>query len=315
MDQIFNELSVSTCYSDKYAARPGMEMAIEVSLALVEEGMSKTIRTTRDFNTRFLADNYTVANWTTDKEVNKEIKLYFLTHATKSPYIDNFWEQHEDQGENLVEYYFDGEKALGLGLAHLWDIFSISLVGDNRFSEIDIILSEYLLTGENEESRSITVSTFSTPEHVERNKDAIHEGLRNNIHCGLDLIEKAEEMLTYLSFCPNAVDQIYSLRGSEEFFFEATRHLFILNETMREWDGGDFSPELNFSSESKSTMSNKKFIQKRTFRCSDDVKRTFTLHSKIMSENKRIYFFPIPEDKIVHIGHVGDHLPTTKFKK
>jgi hypothetical protein len=176
-----------------------------------------------------------------------------------------------------------------------------------------VVLSEYRVIGNEESFNDLSVFTFSKTKQIEAHKDSIKESLCSIINCGMDIIRNAKEMLPFLSFCPKAVDQIKELRGSEQFFPEVLNHLFILNATMREWSGGSYSPHVDFSTESPSTMSNKEHAQKRTFMCNDNIERQFRLHSKIKSANKRIYFFPQPEQRIVHIGHVGDHLPTTKF--
>lgn len=312
MDQIFNELSVSACYPDKYAAQAGMEVAVDVSLCLAKLGMSKTIRTTSDFKMRYLASGYTIDQWSRDKNINKEKRLHFLAYATKSPYIEYFYEEKE-QGDELFEYRYGKDIALGLGLAYLWGISSISLGGDDRFIDGKVAISEYRVIGAEESNNNILVFTFSKTEQVELCKDSIQQCLCCNINNGRDLIKNAKEMLPYLSFSQKAIDQVRGFWGSEQFFHEALHHLFILNRTMREWTEGTFTPNLDFSTESPSTMKNRAYTRQRFFMCDDQIERQFRLHTKIKSANKRIYFFPIPEKKVVHIGYIGDHLPTTKF--
>ena len=312
MDQIFNELSVSACYPDRYAAQEGMDLAIDVSIAMSKLGMSKNIRTTSDFTLRFLANDYSVAEWARDRNGNKEKKIHFLTYATKSPYIESFYDG-QGQGDELFEFLFGQDLALGLGLAYLWNTSSISLSGDLRFFQESVTLSECKLTAEEVTHKDVSVFTFSKILQVESHKDVILASLQGSIFNGQALIENSQDMLPYLSFGPTAIDQIKELRGSEQFFYEVISHLFILNKNMREWTTGPFSPELDFSTESESTMNNTGYARKRLFLCMDGIERQYRLHSKIKSANKRIYFFPIPEQKVVHIGHVGEHLPTTKY--
>lgn len=169
------------------------------------------------------------------------------------------------------------------------------------------------MTAEEETSSNVSVFTFSNIHQVELHKDLILKSLQGTIRNGQSLIENVQEMLPYLSFGSKAIEQAREFRGSELFFHEVLHHLFILNKTMLEWTEGPFTPTLDFSSESKSTLEREEYAKMRDFLCKDGIKRQFTLHSKIKSANKRIYFFPIPEQKIVHIGYVGDHLPTTKY--
>lgn len=312
MDQIFNELSVSACYPDKYAAQKGMDLAVDVSIAIAKLGMAKIIRTTSDFTMRALANGYSVAEWARDRTGSKEKKLYFLTYATKSPYIESFYEETE-QSDELFEFRFGQDLALGLGLAYLWGASSISLSGDPRFTQENVTLSECRFSSVEEISSSVSTLTFSQIHQVESHKDFILNTLQKAVLSGQSLIHNAQEMLPYLSFGSKAIDQVRELRGSEQFFHEVINHLFILNNTMREWTVGPFTPDLDFSSESESTMNNTEYARKRIFVCDDGIERQFRLHSKIKSANKRIYFFPLPDQQIVHIGHIGKHLPTTQY--
>ncbi|GAB6057283.1 hypothetical protein [Desulfonatronum parangueonense] len=313
MDQIFNELSVSSCYIDKYAAQKGMDLAIEVSVAIARLGMSKTIRTTKDFTLRYLTKGYSVAEWARDKTVNKEKKWYFITHATKSPYIECFYEDKE-QCDELLEYRFEEEIAFGLGLAYVWGSSTFSLLGDTRFTQGKVNISEFKVTEEGETNNIISVLTFTTPDQVDAHAQIIIHNLKRLLHNGQSLVDNAKEMLPYLSLCSKAIDQLSILRGSETFFQDIVNHLFVLNATMMVWTAGPFTPGLDFSSESESTMNNPEYAQKRIFLCTDGIERQFKLHSKIKSSNQRIYFLPIPEQRIVHIGYVGDHLSTTRFR-
>jgi len=114
--------------------------------------------------------------------------------------------------------------------------------------------------------------------------------------------------------CDSASKQIEELRGSEQFFPEVIRHLRILNKTMAAYTDGPFEPTaINWSVDSHSTL--EQYSDCRTFRCNDGNNRTFSYHSKILSANKRIYFFPFVDEKVVHIGYIGDHLPTVKYRR
>jgi hypothetical protein len=312
MDQIFNELSVSACYTDAFSARQGMEVAVDVGRALATLGMSKTIRTTRDFGQRLLAPGYSVDNWKIDNGGDREKKIYFLIHATKSPYIEDFYDAQE-QSDELIEFRFDDALAKGLGLSHLWKIVSISLAGDSRFEQAAVALAEHRVSSEGESLEEVSVITFSRLAQLDPHRDFILARLRMSIANGPQLMTEAKELLPRLAVGKKAAEQLEGFRGSEQCFPEIVNHLFELNSAMLIWSGGPFSPCLDFSTESESTMNNASFAAKRRFLCTDDIERTFKLHSKIKSANKRIYFYPVPEEKVVHIGYVGDHLPTTNY--
>jgi hypothetical protein len=137
--------------------------------------------------------------------------------------------------------------------------------------------------------------------------------LRNPIKSGKDLVEKTDTLYSYLRLSKNSIQQMNALSGNEQYFHEIIRHLEILNDTMSEWSEGVYQPGgIIWSPDSQTTM--QQFGKQREFVCFDGEKRRFSLHSKLMGAIKRIYFMPILRDKVVHIGYVGDHLPTTTYR-
>ena len=314
MDQIFNELSVSKCYENVYKAREGMINSIEVSRALRKKGFSSIIRTTEDFSLRELAAEYTVYGWALDKDVDNDVRIEFLTLSTKRPYIEALLEE-DTQESNLHEFIYEEKPALGLGLAYLWDSPSISLNGDSRFTRDPVnIIHRQLTDAEEISDQTIEVCTLSSLEQVNMRSAWIMERLQRLIQSGKDLINKKEDIFPHLFFCQNALGQLSVFTGSEQYFPEVIRHLFIIEETTQNWSNGPFELRgITYSGESTETMKRKKYRGMRIFECQDGRLITFSLHTKIRSANKRIYFHPDPVNRIVYIGYVGTHLPTTNF--
>lgn len=314
MEQIFNELSVNNGYPDKYAAKDGFEKSLKLSARMCELGFDKTIRTTKGFAQRNLTDNFSIYNWATDRLMgcDRDLQRYFLVSATKAPFIEDFFTEHEDKG-SLVEFKCSNEKALGLGLAYLWRTFVLSLDCDEQFCNDKIELNFISLSNEATGDENIEVLSIWSPEQVNRLEPQLRSILRNPIKTGKELIDKLCAFFPNLQLGLNTVGQLKHLTGNEQFFQEIVRHFEVLNDTMQQWIEGPFLVGgISWSTESESTM--QKFGNQRDFVCSDGISRRFSLHSKLISANKRIYFFPIPENKTVHIGYIGDHLPTTKYK-
>ena len=315
MDQIFNELSVSSSYADQYVARTGMENTIAVSIGLSARGFSPDIRTREGFCTRELAAKYTVGQWAVDRSVDNDIRRYFLTHATKAPYVEILVQENEDP-EEIYEFLFDGEEALGLGLASLWKSPSLSLCGDDRFATDPVLINQRVLKDGDIQEEEVEVCTLCRHEQIDIRAEWLQSRLQESVNNGNKLIENREQLLPHLRFCQNAIDQIIELNGNEQYFHEIVRHLFVLERAIREWeDGALHLGNVKFSGESESTMSNHTFRKMRIFLCQDGEERIFTLHTKIMSANKRICFLPILQERIIHIGHVGSHLPTVLYPK
>lgn len=66
------------------------------------------------------------------------------------------------------------------------------------------------------------------------------------------------------------------------------------------------------SDESESTKNNKDLMKYRLFKLPDGRKEAFTLHLKIRCY--RIYFFLDKKEKLIWIGHIGNHLGTSKWR-
>jgi hypothetical protein len=314
MDQIFNERSVSCCYTDKYAAQSGMENVITISRELSERGLSPDIRTPEDFYARKLATEYSIVQWATDNNVDIEQRRYFLTHATKAPYIESLI-QESDENRGLREFVYEGIEALGLGLAYLWDSPSLSLCGDIRFAIDPVQITQQILTDEGElHETQVDVCSLCRKDHIENRAAWLQNRLQRSVTTGNELIENREQLLPHLQFSQNAINQALQLTGNEQYFHEMVRHLFVIETAIREWQSGALRlGNVTYSHESQPTMDNRTLREKRQFVCQDLEKRTFSLHTKIKSANKRIYFFPLLEEQVIHIGYIGDHLPTVLY--
>jgi len=313
MDQIINELSANGTYQDRNSADRGMQQLLTVSRGIVAIGFQSSIRTTRNFVNRKLVENYSVYAWATETTTNtirRDFQRYFLTLATKSPYIEDFFDKEE--GGRLFEYQYDTETAFGVGLAELWGIPVLSLGSDAKFRVDYINATKMIIDEEGDSNQKVQVLNLWKPSQIEAFRDQLVGMIWQNVMNGKDLINELPHLLPHLKVCNNAHKQIEALRGSEQFFPEILRHLRILNKTMADYANGPFEPTgINWSVDSSSTL--KKYPECRTFFCNDGEKRIFSCHSKILSANKRIYFFPLPHEKIVYIGYLGDHLPTVNY--
>ncbi|MCL7421792.1 MAG: hypothetical protein M8364_12890 [Methylobacter sp.] len=313
MDQIFNELSASECYESKFSASEGMERLLLLSKEMRNVGFSSHLRTTRDFSQLKIAPEYTILDWVRDKSIcaNPDLQRQLLISATKSPYIEDFLEK--EQTNQIVEFKYETTQVHGLGLAYLWGTAALSLDGDRRFANDNITLQFYKVDDESEVLESIKAITISSKVHLDKNRELLKNSFFKDITSGNALLNHLSSLFPRLSIAKNATKQLKSLTGCEQYFQEIVHHFRILNETMAQWKSGSFEPEsISWSPESQSTLD--QFGAQRQFVCADEVKRLFSLHSKILSANKRIYYFPIIDQQVVHIGYVGGHLPTTKYR-
>lgn len=313
MDQIFNELSANGSYADKYAASLGIERMLELSQGLKNCGYNSTLRVVENFCQLDLSPGYTIHQWVRDRSIgaNRDLQRALLTFATRAPYVEQFIADTEKDA--IVEFLFEGQVSYGLGLAYLWNSSALSLDGDAQFLSDRIPLQFHRLDEMQETTESIAVSSISTPMQLADACNRLRTSQIASIDSGEALVSLLPELFAFLKFSPQTEKQMSALSGREQYFPEIVRHLAVIDQTMSEWHSGTFDPqEITWSPESSSTL--QQFAAPRTIVCQDGVSRLFSFHSKLMSANQRIHFYPVTSDRVVHIGYIGKHLPTSRHR-
>lgn len=317
MEVIFNELSACCCYQTIFASREGMHQLIQVMREIVNLGIERTMRTTNDFMSRSLSPSYRIVDWFNDGSVDREQRRYIRSFATRSPFLEELFRIEENNKGEILEFQFNGEPSIGLGMAFLWDTVSVSLDGDKRFSIDPIILCMKSII-KNDDAKifetQIEVCSITKIENVRIRDPWVRERVRREIRSGFGLWQRKESLLPNLIFCNNTYDQLRNIIGKEPYFPQILRHLFELNRYVSQWVSGSFSLDsISWSEESSQTLIHPKYGPLRRFLCPDGIQRTFSFHSKPTGGNIRIYFYPLQDSKIAYIGYIGDHLPTVKF--
>ena len=310
MDQIFNELSAN-CYEDKHTASTGMEKLGRISKALSDLGYSSYLLTTAGFGQLSLSPNYTIHQWLVDKRIGAErdVQRWLLTAATGTSYIENLIEGY--QSDCALEFRHLGERCQGLGLASLQQDAALSLDGDAAFLKPWVSINVLKLTDVGEDEKIVEVKSIYSEDQIDEISEETLKDRIINLSNGTELIRDSENLFPHLSFTKNAEQQLLELTGSEPYFSRIIDHLSILNETMSKWEHGQFEPKgFDWSIESEATLN--QYSKSREFACRDGGTRTFSCHSKMRGANQRIHFFPEPEERLVHIGYVGQHLPTAE---
>lgn len=313
MDQLLNELSISGGHANKYAADIAMLHLCEASDALCELGYGNAVKTPRDFASMFLASDYPVRKWFVDRELpqeNRDKRRLFLTRCTKAPYLE---ELHDEANiQDIEEFRFQEKAALGLTLAHLWGCPALSLAGDERFPANMVMLSWRRLTERGEfEEQQFPVPLLCCRADVERSAEEFRHALPfPELRTGRAVLEYASQVFPSLVFSGNAEGQIRRLSGGEIYFPEIVRHLKELDKAMLRGDTVFRPSNIDYApTESGTTSGNPHCRAVRTFRFPDGRDRICLAHSKIHTGYRRMYVFPDMEDRVVYIGHVGEHLP------
>ena len=309
MDLFFNELSCSSLSESLQEARKRMAFLVSVLRAAKDIGI-RSLRTMRSFKNAALSYNYTVGAWLQDVQVGREERVYLKTVAGYSPYIEELFESRENEDKGAYEFSFDGTEALGMGTAYLMDSACLSIKGDDRFqaSSTRLVVTHLCSHGEIETSE-VEVINFARVDHVSGHKEWVMERVVHEIQNGKQFWAAKEQFFPRLIFCQNTEQVVKAYTGREIFFPQLCRHLFVLNFCLSRWTSGDFNLEgIDWSTESKKTLTHKKYRDMRAFLCPDGQARLFSYHSKLVGANQRIHFFPLHDLKKAYVGYIGRHL-------
>lgn len=314
MEIVLNELSVCPDPALSVDAR-GVELA-ECVKGLSSLGVGRVLRSTRDVLERDLDVDLSFRRWLFARSGPREQKRYLATLLSKAPYVNDLHTREENAQGKLFEFQFEKAIALGLGLAFLRDFPAVSLRCNCRFLEASLPVKMLVLVLEREQSveKDVTVVHVARREHVSTHRLWLEGRVQRVVRTGRELWARREELFPFLDFCARVEKQLEEFDGTEPFFPEIVRHLHVLSRTAVDWQGaGEFDPPLRWSHESKPTMANPALAAERTYVCLDSVQRVFSPHSKIGSA-KRIAFLPDAERHRVWVGHIGEHLPTARFR-
>ena len=312
MDLVLNELSLRHRSFDRADAIRRMESIIGVLRECARHGCSGVLRTLSGFLACTLCEGYTIRHWMNDNSVEQEKRTRFKTAVTKGPFVDEFTTPEESAGSVIYEFHFGNDAVYGLGVGYLLESPAVSLPGDARF-EVDPIKinvstldSELRLLSEEKEVCSLTNTN-----QVSNRARWIRERIQKDIPDGSTAWDKHFEFFPNLIFCDSAAADLRRLSGTERYFYQVCRHLFVLNSFCLNLDqlGMAGLTEIKWSNESDSTLNNDELRRMREFIGPDGNRRLFSLHTKPTGGNIRIHFLPLLGQQRIMIGYIGPHLP------
>ncbi len=275
----------------------------------------------KNFVDIMLSPNYPLRAWFNDSLVPRDESEFVLTYYTRYSYIQPYDKDLQGSSEfqskkSLFEASFAGERAEGLGFAHLLKGLALSIRSEPCWDSPWLDLDCKKLDPESEEISEYreTQRHVSRARHVSKDHAAWIEGqIQCGVRNGSDLLSKAVTLFPNLVFCSDASKQIRVLSAGSRYLPSILKLLFELEIQANSWTEGDFDYRQlhNASSESESTMN--RFGHRRIFVCPDGISRTFEWHLKGLPRPWRIHIYADSHQKKILIGYVGRHLPTQKY--
>ena len=311
LELVFNELSWEHPASSVEEARECANRLVLTMSEATRRGVKRAVRTTCDLQQLQLGPGYYWWHWREDPEVRRELQTYFRSIATKYPaLLDEAEVAHAMQG---CDYFMNGQRALGLGIACRMDSLALSMLSSNEWDTPVISLEVHELLEEKIERRLEDVRHVARPEHApEAHGDWIKRRLTSLVENGSELWKRSSEFFPSLLFCTDVAEQMRAL--PKPALASILRGLFRLDDYARGWIASGFDPDqvqCDVSPESDSTMN--LFAQERTFVSPDGRSVTFSWHAKVGGP-WRVYFHPGVGPGRLLVGYVGKHLRTAKYR-
>ncbi|MBD2456952.1 hypothetical protein H6G80_23105 [Nostoc sp. FACHB-87] len=316
LDLIFNELSLRNLAENERIAQQWMSELIKTIKAFTAQGVKVSLRSQENFHTIMLAPNYPVGRWFNDADQRE--RLFIKTLVTKAPLsidLGNSDIQDIENNTGLSEFYYGGELAIGLGIAHLLDTVAVSFTSDECWNCSNIEIDTIQINEDEKifnESLEIPHSSYS--HHVNEHKEWIQKRIRDMVIDGEDIWNRKTELFPNLEFCEVVGRQLKNIRTRQLELQPVFKILYELQQCTENWKTGSFNVKgyaLEESGESEATLN--QYKNERMFLCPDGEKRLFEKHIKLRFCNWRIHFFPKEPGRVI-IGYVGRHLPTVKYK-
>ncbi len=317
-DLILNELSLQNPVSNEQIAQQMMSDFIKTVKAMKAQGVKINLRTKENFYTTILAPNYPVSRWCNDADQIE--RLFIKNLATKTPFSTDLLNPKIQEIENnasLSEFRYQGQLAIGLGIAYILNTIVISLLSKECW-DCSRIKLEFRCLDEAEEVISEIVEAIHASrschvlEHanlIQQSKERIYQKVSN----GLELWEQRGQLFPNLVFCDVVRKQLEDILTGQLELQPVIKILLELQKCCQNWDSGYLNLEgypINESGESQSTLD--QYGRERTFSCPDGKERLFERHLKLRFCNWRIHFFPEKPGTVI-IGYIGRHLPTVKY--
>jgi hypothetical protein len=308
LEMFVNELSLVPAAANVPAGQERARQFVLTMIAATARGVKRILRLPEDFFAKAVAPSYNWYHWLSDNRVDREIRQYFRSLATKAPFL------HDVPSTEAVwagiDCYWDAQPAFGFKAAYVADGLALSLLSRPEWDYPLIACEIQEIVDQDISCRSESIHHASSPCHIEQQTDWIQSRIQTIVADGSELWHNFEDFFPSLVCCSGVEQHMADLPS--ESLASITRGLFRLNSYGVSWQSGRFDPnriECSVSPESESTL--QLFADESTFLCPDGKGRVFSWHAKV--GKWRIYFDPFPGPGRLLVGYVGKHLSTAKF--
>ena len=317
MQMILNELSAKFPAESVEVGKRIMDGFLETYFFVKDIIHNDSILLDQDYRSFELAPEYRIEQWRNDPAVDVESKRKLRTILNRSDVYDSEEYRQEAGWDFRTEFQYGEYTSKGCQLVYETDGVAVSFLSSEhwKISEIEGTYIELLDSGELKQ-QPVKIPNVSFEENVllfkgyyERKKEELRY---TDIMSGQDILEHARKLFPNLIFCDNAVQGCKRSVGVSEAgqVYKRLLELQRVAETM----SGRFDKNVLPKATPESPATLDRFAVEHSFRLPDGTVKMFSWHTRYTgSYAGRIFFYPVPEEQVIYIGHVGHKLPTVNY--
>ena len=317
MQMILNELSARFPVESTELGKQLMDYFLETCFEVKKIIHNDSILLDQDYNSFELAPEYRIEQWRNDPTVDMENKRKFRVLLNKSIIYNSEEFEQESEFYFRMEFQHKEHASKGCLLVYEMDGVAVSFLSSEywKIAEIEGKYTELEDDGELKQSQ-VKIPNVSYNENVNLFKEYYEQKKKDwrytEIKSGQDILRHAKKAFPNLIFCENAIRGCIKNVGVSEAG-QVYKRLLELQHAIEEMKNKfDKNMLTKATPESEATL--KQFKAEHTFQLPDGKGQIFSWHIRYTGGYAgRIFFHPVPEEKIIYIGHVGHKLPTVKY--
>lgn len=317
MQMILNELSAKFPAETIEDGKMIMQIFLDTCFRIKKVIQNDSVLLDQDYRSFELAKGYRIEKWRNDPSVDREEKRRFGVLLNKSVVYNSSDFELETDGEFRTKFYQKEHTSKGCLIAYETQGVAVSFLSDKYWKRSEI-QGKYLQLSSNEEieEKEVSIPNVSFTENMQE-FERYYEQIKNewrytDIVSGQDILECAEHMFPNLEFCKNAIDGCRKHVGVSEAGQVYKRLLELQRAAagMRE----KFDKAVLPKATTESGVTLKQFNVEHTFQLPNGNTELFSWHVRYTgSYAGRIFFYPVPAERRIYIGHIGHKLPTVKY--
>jgi hypothetical protein len=140
LEMVLNELSMHPAAPDSRIASVRMRELTTTMAGAVRAGVRPILRTSEDFQSTPLAQNYLLAQWLNDPHADRDAKVFFLGIQTRAPFLLDITDPDVEEKMGRSEFRYQDEVVVGLGVAFLTDSLAISFRSAEQWDQSSVVI-------------------------------------------------------------------------------------------------------------------------------------------------------------------------------